>query len=205
MELAAARAVQDSLLSGSPISEDLKLPELTKKRKYLMVVGINTAFSSRRRRDSVRATWMLQGASSVIYAFIFVSCKFVCLSYWIGKVISNSLFLFFGQFRWETEKAWGRKGNYHSICDWSQVRNRYLWYFEIWTLFGNYIFFHFGRLSIVHFARSDYSLNINYMCILLQFILHIIISSLFFLLFKSSSFCTFPLGIWLVLLQFCFI
>lgn len=62
MELAAARAVQDSLLSGSPISEDLKIPELTKKRKYLMVVGINTAFSSRKRRDSVRATWMLQGA-----------------------------------------------------------------------------------------------------------------------------------------------
>ena len=63
-ELAAARAVQDSLLSGSPISEDLKIPELTKKRKYLMVVGINTAFSSRKRRDSVRATWMLQGAPS---------------------------------------------------------------------------------------------------------------------------------------------
>ncbi|XP_042028507.1 probable beta-1,3-galactosyltransferase 2 isoform X2 [Salvia splendens] len=61
MELAAARAVQDSLLSGSPISEDLKIPELTKKRKYLMVIGINTAFSSRKRRDSVRATWMLQG------------------------------------------------------------------------------------------------------------------------------------------------
>ncbi|KAL0362838.1 UNVERIFIED_CONTAM: putative beta-1,3-galactosyltransferase 2, partial [Sesamum calycinum] len=61
MELAAARAVQDSLLSGSPVSEDLKLPELTKKRKYLMVVGINTAFSSRKRRDSVRATWMPQG------------------------------------------------------------------------------------------------------------------------------------------------
>ncbi|XP_073308249.1 probable beta-1,3-galactosyltransferase 2 isoform X1 [Primulina huaijiensis] len=61
MELAAARAVQDSLLSGSPISEDLKMPELTKKRKYLMVVGINTAFSSRKRRDSVRATWMLEG------------------------------------------------------------------------------------------------------------------------------------------------
>ncbi|XP_073025512.1 probable beta-1,3-galactosyltransferase 4 isoform X1 [Primulina eburnea] len=61
IELASARAVQDSLLSGSPISEDLKMPELTKKRKYLMVVGINTAFSSRKRRDSVRATWMLQG------------------------------------------------------------------------------------------------------------------------------------------------
>ncbi|CAA2971530.1 probable beta-1,3-galactosyltransferase 2 [Olea europaea subsp. europaea] len=61
MELAAARAVQDSLLSGSPISEDVKIPELIKKRKYLMVIGINTAFNSRKRRDSVRATWMPRG------------------------------------------------------------------------------------------------------------------------------------------------
>ncbi|KAL8495431.1 hypothetical protein ACS0TY_019537 [Phlomoides rotata] len=37
MELAASRAIQD-----------------------LMVIGINTAFSSRKRRDLVRATWMLQ-------------------------------------------------------------------------------------------------------------------------------------------------
>ncbi|CAI9088351.1 OLC1v1022657C1 [Oldenlandia corymbosa var. corymbosa] len=61
MELAAARALQDSLLTGSPLSEDLRMPELAKKRKYLMVVGINTAFSSRKRRDSIRATWMPQG------------------------------------------------------------------------------------------------------------------------------------------------
>lgn len=61
MELAAARALQDSMTSGSPITEDLKISELTKKRKYIMVIGINTAFSSRKRRDSVRATWMPQG------------------------------------------------------------------------------------------------------------------------------------------------
>ncbi|KAL7186561.1 hypothetical protein ACSBR2_028319 [Camellia fascicularis] len=61
MELAAARAAQDSILSGSPISEDLRITEPLRKRKYLMVIGINTAFSSRKRRDSVRATWMPQG------------------------------------------------------------------------------------------------------------------------------------------------
>ncbi|KAJ8542894.1 hypothetical protein K7X08_005417 [Anisodus acutangulus] len=61
MELAAARSLQDSILSGSPITEGVKIPELTKKRKYLMVVGINTAFNSRKRRDSIRATWMPQG------------------------------------------------------------------------------------------------------------------------------------------------
>lgn len=61
MELAAARAMQDSIVTGSPISDGLSLPERVKKRKYLMVIGINTAFSSRKRRDSVRATWMPQG------------------------------------------------------------------------------------------------------------------------------------------------
>ncbi|KAG4208073.1 hypothetical protein ERO13_A03G108233v2, partial [Gossypium hirsutum] len=50
MELTAARAAQESLLSKS-----------SRKRKYLMVIGINTAFSSRKRRDSARATWMPQG------------------------------------------------------------------------------------------------------------------------------------------------
>ncbi|KAK6134729.1 hypothetical protein DH2020_031531 [Rehmannia glutinosa] len=57
MELAAAKATQESILSGSPTSETTK----DSNRKYFMVIGINTAFSSRKRRDSVRATWMPQG------------------------------------------------------------------------------------------------------------------------------------------------
>ncbi|KAJ0966173.1 hypothetical protein J5N97_027311 [Dioscorea zingiberensis] len=61
MELAAARATQESILNGSPISEDMKVTESNGRRKYFMVVGINTAFSSRKRRDSVRTTWMPQG------------------------------------------------------------------------------------------------------------------------------------------------
>ncbi|CAK9139658.1 unnamed protein product [Ilex paraguariensis] len=61
MELAAAKAMQASILRDSPLSEDLRIPDVTKKRKYSMVIGINTAFSSRKRRDSVRATWMPQG------------------------------------------------------------------------------------------------------------------------------------------------
>lgn len=61
MELASAKAAQESLKSGAPVSEDMKISESTGKRRYLMVIGINTAFSSRKRRDSVRATWMPQG------------------------------------------------------------------------------------------------------------------------------------------------
>ena len=62
MELAAARAAQESIVNGSPISEDLQTTESSGRKRYLMVVGINTAFSSRKRRDSVRATWMPQGS-----------------------------------------------------------------------------------------------------------------------------------------------
>ncbi|CAK9158010.1 unnamed protein product [Ilex paraguariensis] len=61
LKLEAARAAQESILSGSPTSEDIKKTDSPGKRKYLMVIGINTAFSSRKRRDSVRATWMPQG------------------------------------------------------------------------------------------------------------------------------------------------
>ncbi|XP_074346413.1 putative beta-1,3-galactosyltransferase 2 [Apium graveolens] len=61
MELATARVVQDSILTGIPVSGDLSVTESTKRRKYLIMIGINTAFSSRKRRDSVRATWMQQG------------------------------------------------------------------------------------------------------------------------------------------------
>lgn len=61
MKLAAARVAHDSLLDGDSMPENLTIAESTVKRKYLMVIGINTAFNSRKRRDSVRATWMPQG------------------------------------------------------------------------------------------------------------------------------------------------
>jgi hypothetical protein len=60
MELASARATQESMLNSAPSSES------EGKRKYFMVIGINTAFSSRKRRDSVRATWMPQGGRQIL-------------------------------------------------------------------------------------------------------------------------------------------
>ena len=41
-ELSAARSLQESLLNGSPIEEELKVSESIGRRKYLMVMGINT-------------------------------------------------------------------------------------------------------------------------------------------------------------------
>ncbi|MBA0811833.1 hypothetical protein Gohar_025848 [Gossypium harknessii] len=61
IKLMAARAERETVMKDTIISEDLKNVELTSRRKYLMVIGISTAFSSRKRRDSVRATWMPQG------------------------------------------------------------------------------------------------------------------------------------------------
>lgn len=60
IELSAAKTTHEAILSGAPISEEIEKGE-SRKRKYFMVVGINTAFSSRKRRASVRATWMPQG------------------------------------------------------------------------------------------------------------------------------------------------
>ncbi|KAL6200961.1 hypothetical protein ACLB2K_024676 [Fragaria x ananassa] len=60
--IAADRAIQKS--SGhhdSPVLGNSKAVELASEKKYFMVIGINTAFNSRKRRDSIRATWMPQG------------------------------------------------------------------------------------------------------------------------------------------------
>ncbi|XP_024982861.1 probable beta-1,3-galactosyltransferase 3 [Cynara cardunculus var. scolymus] len=54
----------DSLTTKNQSALDDSLSEtrnVSTKRKYFMVIGINTAFSSRKRRESVRATWMPQG------------------------------------------------------------------------------------------------------------------------------------------------
>lgn len=76
MELAAAKSVQESVQSSSPLSEDSKQIYTSGRRKYLMVVGINTAFSSRKRRDSVRATWMPQGLDFFPVYFSLLSIGF---------------------------------------------------------------------------------------------------------------------------------
>ena len=63
MRLVAARAVRKSVNNDYPVPGTVNS---TSKRKYLMVIGINTAFSSRNRRDSVRTTWMPQGTFDML-------------------------------------------------------------------------------------------------------------------------------------------
>ena len=58
MELAARRSTQE-LLGGTVSARQ-------ERKKAFVVIGINTAFSSKKRRDSVRATWMPQGSYFVM-------------------------------------------------------------------------------------------------------------------------------------------
>ncbi|CAI9778122.1 unnamed protein product [Fraxinus pennsylvanica] len=58
MELAATRGVQEK---GRTDNLAVNSKGGASRKKAFMVIGINTAFSSRKRRDSVRETWMPQG------------------------------------------------------------------------------------------------------------------------------------------------
>ncbi|KAG7587426.1 hypothetical protein ISN45_Aa02g026140 [Arabidopsis thaliana x Arabidopsis arenosa] len=52
---------QMQLSSTRSSQETVDVSETNQRKKVFMVMGINTAFSSRKRRDSVRETWMPQG------------------------------------------------------------------------------------------------------------------------------------------------
>ncbi|XP_010277678.1 PREDICTED: beta-1,3-galactosyltransferase 7-like [Nelumbo nucifera] len=62
MELAAARSAQELGNPDHSPSQLSSFHDIPPRKKVFMVIGINTAFSSRKRRDSVRLTWMPQGA-----------------------------------------------------------------------------------------------------------------------------------------------
>lgn len=61
MELAAARSSQEMGISEDSSTTSVLQKDNSAKKKAFIVIGINTAFSSRKRRDSVRETWMPQG------------------------------------------------------------------------------------------------------------------------------------------------
>lgn len=61
MQLAAARAAKGDSEEASPVVTKLGTENLKARRKVFFVMGIITAFSSRKRRDSIRETWMPKG------------------------------------------------------------------------------------------------------------------------------------------------
>lgn len=64
MELAASRSNKE-MGKTDDSSSSVSSQEGPVKKKAFIVIGINTAFSSRKRRDSVRETWMPQGKSTI--------------------------------------------------------------------------------------------------------------------------------------------
>ncbi|KAJ8541671.1 hypothetical protein K7X08_002487 [Anisodus acutangulus] len=60
MELAATRSKQETKAADQS-SNSTRSHNGPPRKKVFVVIGINTAFSSRKRRDSVRETWMPQG------------------------------------------------------------------------------------------------------------------------------------------------
>lgn len=63
MELTATRSAQEMARVGNSliVPPEASSREGLPKEKAFVVIGINTAFSSRKRRDSIRETWMPQG------------------------------------------------------------------------------------------------------------------------------------------------
>ncbi|XP_011624237.1 beta-1,3-galactosyltransferase 7 isoform X1 [Amborella trichopoda] len=61
MEIAATRSSQEMNVEGSPALSKSSHEASQLRKKAFVVIGINTAFSSRKRRDSLRETWMPQG------------------------------------------------------------------------------------------------------------------------------------------------
>ncbi|XP_051137712.1 beta-1,6-galactosyltransferase GALT31A [Andrographis paniculata] len=61
MQLAAARAAKAESGENRPIDTKIGDESSNGRRRAFFVIGIITAFSSRKRRDSVRETWMPQG------------------------------------------------------------------------------------------------------------------------------------------------
>lgn len=57
-ELMLSRTSQTA--GSKPVLE--KTSEVSKAKKAFVFIGINTAFSSKKRRDSVRQTWMPTGS-----------------------------------------------------------------------------------------------------------------------------------------------
>ena len=61
MQLASARSAKANKEERSSLVKRPLTDQLKERQKVFFVMGIMTAFSSRKRRDSIRETWMPQG------------------------------------------------------------------------------------------------------------------------------------------------
>lgn len=85
MQLAAARAAKGDNEEGSPAVTKSGYENLKERQKVFFVMGIITAFSSRKRRDSIRDTWMPKG---LIQNYLLLSS---CTSLAVAEIIGHFL------------------------------------------------------------------------------------------------------------------
>ena len=94
MELAATRSSREMGLSDGSDTKPTLPQEGTSRKKVFIVIGINTAFSSRKRRDSVRETWMPQG---IVLMLTFISNWLFNLDVVVVYWLNFHAFLFRGK------------------------------------------------------------------------------------------------------------
>ena len=86
---------------------------MKERQKVFFVMGIITAFSSRKRRDSIRETWMPQGL--IQYTFgILPGILWDLVNYLYFEVID---------LRGGIKEVGEREGNYNAICHRTQVNS----------------------------------------------------------------------------------
>ena len=113
MQLAAARAAKADSEEGSPLVTKSGIEKLKERQKVFFVMGIITAFSSRKRRDSIRETWMPQGL--IQYTFgILPGILWDLVNYLYFEVIV---------LRGGIKEVGQREGNYNEICHRTQVNS----------------------------------------------------------------------------------
>jgi hypothetical protein len=70
MQLAATRAAKVDDAEESQMGTKSGSERLKDRQKVFFVMGIITAFSSRKRRESIRETWLPQGSVQNLIAFL---------------------------------------------------------------------------------------------------------------------------------------
>ncbi|MBA0801025.1 hypothetical protein Gohar_011418 [Gossypium harknessii] len=103
-QLAAARAAKADTEEGSPMVTKSGTKDLNESRRVFFVMGIITALSNRKRRNSIRETWMPQGL--IQYSFGILPGKGCSQVFILFEVIV---------LRGGIKEVGEREGNYNSI------------------------------------------------------------------------------------------
>lgn len=124
VELATARAARSDGRDGSPAVAKSVAEQSKIRPRMFFVMGIMTAFSSRKRRDSIRGTWLPKGSQQEQTTSSFSIAD-------VTKVLERFFLCSFFCRGW-IEKIRDREGNHYAICHRSQVQFDIVFGFKHW-------------------------------------------------------------------------